>query len=113
MVTTAAVQNEKNEKEGRFANCFRGETHFKSNLKINTEEGMKHRYFVLFLASNINKQGKLPLLTRLSIQIHIQSTAVIQTQDVRRVLPFAIIFLILCHQTPVLQKAMCKRSYSQ
>lgn len=113
MITTAAVQIEKNEKEGRLTYCVRDETHFKFNLKINTEEGLKHRYFVLFLASNINKQRKLPLLTQLSIQIHIQSTAVIQTRDVRRVLPFAIIFLILCHQTPILQKAMCKRSYSQ
>lgn len=91
----------------------RWNTHFKFNLKINIEEGLKHRYFVLFLASSINKQCKLPLLIQLSVRLHIQPTAVIQTWDVRRILPFAIIFLILCHQIPILQKAMCRRSYSQ
>ena len=30
-------------------------THFKFNLSNNREECLKHRYFVLFLASNINK----------------------------------------------------------
>lgn len=91
----------------------RWNTHFKFSLKISIEKSLKHGCFALFLASNINKQCKLPPLTRLSVEIHTQSTPVIQTWDVRRILPFAIIFLIFCHQTPILQKAMCRRSYSQ
>lgn len=91
---------------------WRWNTHFKFNLKINTEKGLNHTQFALFLASDINKQCKLPHLTWLSVQVHKQCTTVIQTWDVRKILPFAIIFLILCHQTAILQKAMCRRSYS-
>lgn len=63
-------------------------THFKFNLKMSREESLKHGCFALFLASSINKQCKLPLLTWLSVEIHIQSTPVIQTWDVRRIFTF-------------------------
>lgn len=91
----------------------RWNTHFKFNLKIRIEESLKPGFFALFLASSINKQCKLPLLTWLSVEIHIQFTPVIHTWDVRRILPFAIVFIIFCHQTPILQRAMWRRSYSQ